>query len=584
MRAYNNLKLSSKIFISMSIIAIVGLIIGAVGINGITKLNRADGEMYQYNTLPLQHLAEMYDTLASQRICLNNMVIFRNTNPQFALEESIAITEKEELFDQAFDEYYYVLSEEDKSEEQLYNNISKLYYNDFKTCKDNVIAAVAAGDEQAISDAIYAMDAMGAEISGYMDTAFKLNDRLASEKVEANQALYKSSNIFLIASMVVGAVFAVAFSLVLGWIISSPIVRVKNATRQVAETGDFHFRDEVLRAISSDAQNTDEPGQLAAAFITLLDSLKKKTQVLETVAAGDLTADVALAGANDTIGNAIASMLGSLNSMFTEINQISHQVAISSGETASGAQSLAGGASEQAGTIEEISSAVADIVTQSDISAQMSASAVKTGESIRDIALEGNKKMQAMMEAVQEINEASKSIEKVIKSIDDIAFQTNILALNAAVEAAHAGAHGRGFAVVAEEVRNLAEKSAQAANETSVLITANIHKAELGLAISNETAQSLREIIDGIQKTSSMLQSMAEQTANIRTATANVDTAINQVSVVVQQNSATSQQSAAASEEMSIQAQALKDMVAHFRLKEASPTLPQPGDALRLLR
>jgi methyl-accepting chemotaxis protein len=184
--------------------------------------------------------------------------------------------------------------------------------------------------------------------------------------------------------------------------------------------------------------------------------------------------------------------------------------------------------------------------------------------------MEGNEKMRSMMSAVQDINDASKSIEKVINAIDGIAFQTNILALNAAVEAARAGQHGKGFAVVADEVRNLAVKSADAAKETSALISANIEKAEMGLAISTDTAQSLQKIVEGIEGTSAALQTMTDQASNIRTATMQVNSAIDQVAQVVQQNSATSEESAAASEEMSSQAQVLKDMVARFKLKNTS--------------
>ncbi|MDL2234442.1 methyl-accepting chemotaxis protein, partial [Ruminococcaceae bacterium OttesenSCG-928-L11] len=295
--------------------------------------------------------------------------------------------------------------------------------------------------------------------------------------------------------------------------------------------------------------------------------LIEKAKVLEIVADGDLTPQVKQASDQDTIGNAIALMLTNLNGMFSEINGISAQVASSSNEIANGAQSLAQGASEQAATVEEISAAVAQIATQSGASAEAAQVAAVDGSAIRDIAMEGDDKMQNMMNAVVEINEASKAIEKVIKAIDDIAFQTNILALNAAVEAARAGQHGKGFAVVADEVRNLAGKSAEAAKETASLISTNLEKAELGLSISNDTAQSLQKIVEGIQKTSDALRDMAEQSEQIQSATMQVTTAVDQVAQVVQQNSATSEESAAASEQMSSQAQALRGMVAHFRLR-----------------
>ena len=175
--------------------------------------------------------------------------------------------------------------------------------------------------------------------------------------------------------------------------------------------------------------------------------------------------------------------------------------------------------------------------------------------------------MKALLQAMQDIHGAASSINKIIKVIDDIAFQTNILALNAAVEAAHAGAHGRGFAVVAEEVRNLAAKSAGAAQETKDLIQGSIKMTENGTRIADQSAAALDNIVQRVGKTVDLVSEIALASNQQATAITEINRGIEQMSQVVQANSATAEEAAAASEELSGQADLLKTMVGRFQLK-----------------
>ncbi|MDL2295012.1 methyl-accepting chemotaxis protein, partial [Ruminococcaceae bacterium OttesenSCG-928-D13] len=276
----------------------------------------------------------------------------------------------------------------------------------------------------------------------------------------------------------------------------------------------------------------------------------------------------------DTLGNAIAKMVDSLNQMFSEINNATGQVSTGSSQIATGAQNLAQATTEQSATVEELLASVSDIAEKTRENARRAEHAADLAGSIKQSAEQGTAQMGRMTQAVEEINAASQSISAVIKVIDDIAFQTNILALNAAVEAARAGEHGKGFAVVADEVRNLAGKSAEAAKDTGKLIADTVEKAELGAQIAQETSLSLDTIVEGINESTTVVGEIAESSEAQNLAIEEVNKGIDQVSQVVQTNSATAEESAAAAEEMSSQAAMLQSMVAQFKVAQGAALPP----------
>jgi methyl-accepting chemotaxis protein len=309
---------------------------------------------------------------------------------------------------------------------------------------------------------------------------------------------------------------------------------------------------------------------MAGAFTRMIGGIKAQAKVVESIAAGDLRVTVTPRSERDIINIGLRDMLETNNEVFSEINRSAENVSSGAKQVADGSQSLAQATTEQAAVVEELAGSISEVSEKTARNASMAQEASKLGQSINGNAARGNTQMSNMMQAVREINEASQSISKVIKAIDDIAFQTNILALNAAVEAARAGQHGKGFAVVAEEVRSLAAKSAEAAKDTGGLIVNSIEKAELGARIAQETAQSLAEIVEGIQQSGAIVADIARLSDEQAAAISQINKGIDQVSQVVQTNSATAEESAAASEEMSSQSVVLSELVSRFKLKESS--------------
>jgi len=235
----------------------------------------------------------------------------------------------------------------------------------------------------------------------------------------------------------------------------------------------------------------------------------------------------------------------------------------------------------QAEHVEKLSESIAIVAESTKVNADMTGQAAKFADAIINKAEKGNRQMGEMITAVDDINEASKSIRNIMETIDNIASQTNLLALNAAIEAARAGEHGKGFAVVAEEVRKLAVQSAGAVKETGSIIQDSMKKADLGNRVAKEMADSLAEIVSGINESNQLIlkiaQASKEQTGSISQINANIE----KVAEVVQQNSALSeesaasaeesadaaQESAAASQKMSSQSNILEDLVAQFKLR-----------------
>ncbi|MDL2238093.1 methyl-accepting chemotaxis protein [Christensenellaceae bacterium OttesenSCG-928-K19] len=419
-----------------------------------------------------------------------------------------------------------------------------------------------------------------AEIAVARDIFLELNDlvfnfvlTISAEVASLNDSVISTSMFIMFVMIgVAAAAVVVAFLIAtyIGRIITHPLNKMKEVMLQAGTSGNLNFPDDIKTSIREEAQKKDEIGQSLRAFTVLIDHITNIADKLEKVAGKDLSVDVDLLSEEDTMGLSLKSMLESLNYMFSEINMIAAQVSTAAGEVSMGAQGLAQGSTEQAATVEEISASMNEINDQMKASNESVTVAAQESESISQMAMNGNEKMSSMVNSMQEITEASQAIERVIKVIDDIAFQTNILALNAAVEAARAGSAGQGFAVVADEVRNLAAKSAEAAKETAELISANIEKTQLGLATTQETADSLVKIMEGIESNRNSLQTVSQQSANARAATGEVNTAVEQVAQVVQQNSATSEESAAASQQMSSQAHGLQELVSQFKLKNQS--------------
>lgn len=244
-----------------------------------------------------------------------------------------------------------------------------------------------------------------------------------------------------------------------------------------------------------------------------------------------------------------------------ELTTGSSEVSAASSQVEAASHALAEGTTEQAASIQETSSTLEETSSMVQQNNENTKQAAVLAKNAKEFAEKSNKEMDTMMQSMENLKLSSNEIAKIIKVIDEIAFQTNLLSLNAAVEAARAGDAGKGFAVVAEEVRNLAQRSAQAAKDTASIIEKNIALSDDSVKIAKDVEEALDQIDAESKKVSELLEEISTATEEQSRGVSEINKAIKQMEQVVEENAATSEESASAARELASQAANVNDIV-----------------------
>ncbi|MCV0440707.1 MAG: HAMP domain-containing protein [Hydrogenophaga sp.] len=301
--------------------------------------------------------------------------------------------------------------------------------------------------------------------------------------------------------------------------------------------------------------------------------INQALQVAQTVAAGDLSSQIRVVGTDETaeLLQALKLMNESLAGVVTQVRQGSENVATASAQISTGNHDLSQRTEEQASALQQTAASMEQLGSAVTQNADNARQANQLAVQAREIATEGGQAVSNVVQTMKAINDSSRRIADIIGTIDGIAFQTNILALNAAVEAARAGEQGRGFAVVAGEVRNLAQRSAEAAREIKTLITASVQQVEQGSALVDQAGATMLRTVESIGRVTDIVGEISAASGEQSSGVAQVGQAVSQIDETTQQNAALVEESAAAAASLKHQAQQLVQAVAVFKLGVGTP-------------
>jgi methyl-accepting chemotaxis protein-1 (serine sensor receptor) len=308
--------------------------------------------------------------------------------------------------------------------------------------------------------------------------------------------------------------------------------------------------------------------------------------VAQQIAQGNLSPELLRHQAPEgSVQASLNAMLKSLVSVVHEVRNNADGVAGGSTEIANGNADLSQRTEQQASALQETAASMEQLSTTVKQNADNARQVNQLALGASQVATKGGGSVQEVVNAMQDISESSRQIGEIVGVIDGIAFQTNILALNAAVEAARAGEQGKGFAVVAGEVRNLAQRSAQAAREIKQLIATSATRVKQGTELADQAGATMAEVLHSIQRVTDLMGEISSASDEQSAGVAQVGKAVSQMDQVTQQNAALVEESAAAAASLRTQAQQLVQAVSIFQLgghaAQLSPTPPLPQPTVR---
>ncbi len=314
--------------------------------------------------------------------------------------------------------------------------------------------------------------------------------------------------------------------------------------------------------------------QLNRLSSTLRDMTGELAHVLAGMAEGDLSRAIKTDyhGVFGQLKQSVNATADKLRDVAGQLGGTASAVQSASSEISSGSQDLSSRTEAQAASIEQTAASMQEITATVKLNADNAEAANQLSQAARNAADKGGSVVQEAVAAMSGIEESAKRISDIVALIDEIAFQTNLLALNASVEAARAGEAGKGFAVVAQEVRALAQRSANASKDIKALISTSNSQVRQGVTLVNQAGGTLGEIVSSIKKVSDIVAEIAAASREQATGLDQVNTAVGHMDEMTQRNAALVEETTASAQSLANQARELAGLVAFFKLGGSGST------------
>jgi methyl-accepting chemotaxis protein len=522
---FKNLRLGARLILAFATLIVMGALVAAFGIHGLSSLNTANQSLYEKELRGISYVKEANINLIYAARARGQFALATNEAERDAARQTLkeSIDAMRSWLDKARPLFY---TERGQAEFDKLEALIKLWL----PALDTYMAAASTKALQPADAELSTLDRAVKQSNKHVDDQLTFLTKLKEENGE--RASQDGAEMFRSMSLIMGLLAALGG--VCGVVVGVLITRG------------------ITRALGG------EPADVAA--------------LANAVAAGNLGSAIDTSRARPgSVVAAMDHMQQSLRKVVSQVRASSDSIATGSSQIATGNADLSQRTEEQASNLQQTAASMEQLTATVQTNADTARQATQLAGAATAAAGQGGTVVSQVVQTMEGITASSRKIADIIGVIDGIAFQTNILALNAAVEAARAGEQGRGFAVVASEVRSLAQRSAAAAKEIKSLITESVEKVEAGSAQVGEAGRTMDDIVNQVRRVSDLIAEIGSATEEQTQGITQVGAAVTQLDQVTQQNAALVEESAAAAESLNQQAARLVEAVSQFTLETGGP-------------